>query len=184
MAKQEIEFEVTLEKLSIRYKGSQEMGQRLQANLTRSIGNLVDTQRQAMLPARQAEPLNGQKTLFEAPVGEHETPAPPVAPVPPAEPLAEKKKPRKVSGVSLIGMLRDLKSKEKFFAVPRTVDAIREQLKLKGHTYKPSSIAARLLDMIQDDELFRSLSGEVYVYKDTKFDEVPRTEDAAAEPAK
>jgi hypothetical protein len=177
MAKQEIEFEVTLEKLTFKFKGSHEVGQRLQTGLTRTLGNLIDTQRQAM--ALPAEPVNGQRTLFDMPSDE------PVngTPTQTAEPMPEKRKPRKTNGVSLIGLLRDLKNKERFFIEPRTVEAIRDRLKTMGHSYTESNIAARLLDLIKKNELFRSQSGEVYVYKDSKFDEVPRTEDTAPESA-
>jgi hypothetical protein len=180
MAKQEIEFEFTLEKLTLKVKGSHEVAQKVQAGLSRTLGNLADMQRLA-LPVAPAAPPNGQRPLpFESENGEVVYDQPVNGQ--PAVPAPEKvKRTRKANGVSLINLLRDLKG-ETFFTEARTADAIRDKLKTKGHTFSPSSIAARLQDLTKNDELFRQPSEQGYVYKDTKFDEGPRTQDAPVEP--
>ncbi|HEY7312240.1 MAG TPA: hypothetical protein VH643_22950 [Gemmataceae bacterium] len=146
------------------------MGQALQAGLSRSLAGLVDTQRTAMLPAPVHNPANGNSN------GEAN------GPVIIDQPTEKPRKPRKTSGVSLIGLLRDLKT-EKFFNEPRSAEAIREKLKTKGHTFTASNVAARLQDLTKKNELYRNGVGEVWLYKDTPFDESPGIANAPEQPA-
>lgn len=179
MAEQKIKFKVSIKELSFEFEGSREVGQALQAGLSRSLGGLVDAQRIAMaaIPAKPGTPpvdetgngFNGIHVPAEQVVN--------------GQPPADKpKKARKSGGTSLTNLLRDLK-KETYFSEPRSPDAVRERLKLKGHTFPENTIASRLLDLTKKDELFRQQSDTGYMYKDTPFDEVPRTAGANPEPA-
>jgi hypothetical protein len=166
---EKMKFKVSIKELSFEYEGTRDVGQALQAGLSRSLAGLMDTQRTVMLPApplpiHDQEDGNGDGHIV-------------------INQRAQKpKKPRKSSGVSLIGLLRDLKT-EKFFAEPRSVDALREKLKTKGHTFKDSLISARLLDLTQGSELSRSPNGAGWLYKDTPFDESAGTTNTADESA-
>jgi hypothetical protein len=190
MAKQEIKFKVTIKELSIEYEGTREVGQSLQAGINRSLGSLLDTQRAAMaIPA----PPPQQPTLFDAlgqvepspngkTVSSHAT-GQPAAPTPVPATAAERvKKPRKSPGPSLKGLLRGL-IQEGYFKEPRTVDAIREKLKDNGHGATSKALSSRLQEMTQGGELFRQKSGDIYVYRDSKFDDNARNPTPPAEPA-
>ena len=48
---EKIKFKVSIKELSFEYEGAREVGQALQAGLSRSLAGLVDTQRTVMLPA-------------------------------------------------------------------------------------------------------------------------------------
>jgi hypothetical protein len=169
MTAEKIKFKVSIKELSFEYEGAREVGQAVQAGLTRSLAGLVDTQRTAMLPG-PAFPVHPQTNGN----GDGSTPSVIVTP-------AEKpKKPRKSSGVSLIGLLRELKT-EKYFGEGRSVDVMREKLKTKGHIFPDSTISARLLDMIKKNELYRNIAGEVWLYKDTPFNENPGNANTAGE---
>jgi hypothetical protein len=169
---EKIKFKVSIKELSFEYEGTREVGQALQAGLSRSLAGLVDTQRTVMLPS-PALPLHDQVNGN----GDGHI----VIDQPP-QPAEKPKKPRKMSGVSLIGLLRDLKT-EKYFGEPRSVDVLREKLKTKGHTYRDSTISARLLDMTKKNELFRNIVGEIWLYKDTPFNESPGTTNVPEQPA-
>jgi hypothetical protein len=168
---EKIKFKVSIKELSFEYEGTREVGQALQAGLSRSLAGLVDTQRTVMLPAPPVpvhDKINGNgdgpgQIIID-------------------QPAERPRKPRKTSGVSLIGLLRDLKT-EKFFGEARSGEAIRERLKAKGHTFTPSTVAARLQDLTKKNELYRRMVGEVWLYKDKPFDEGPRTADAPEQPA-
>jgi hypothetical protein len=167
MTAEKIKFKVSIKELSFEYEGAREVGQAVQAGLTRSLAGLVDTHRTAMLPG-PAFPVHAQTN------GNGDGSVPSVIVTPAEKP----KKPRKSSGVSLIGLLRELKA-ERFFGEVRSVDVLREKLKTKGHTFRDSTISARLLDMIKKNELHRNMVGEVWLYKDTPFNESPGTPNAA-----
>ncbi|MGL4555837.1 MAG: hypothetical protein ACRC33_32105 [Gemmataceae bacterium] len=171
---EKIKFKVTLEKLSFEYEGTREVGQALQAGLSRSLANLVDTQRTAMLPAPPVP-------VHEMSNGNGDGPSPVVIDQSP-RPVQKPKKSRKMTGVSHIGLLRGLKA-EGYFGEPRPVEMLREKLKEKGHTLKDSLISARLLDMIQKDELHRKQEGGSWLYKDKPFDESPGTANASEDAA-
>jgi hypothetical protein len=167
-----IKFKVSIKELSFEYEGTREVGQALQAGLSRSLAGLVDTQRTVMLPA-PALPLSEHVT------GNGESPGQTKID---QQPVQKAKKLRKMTGVSHIGLLRDLKS-DKYFAEPRSVEMIREKLKTKGHTLKDSLISARLLDLTQKGELHRKQEGGNWFYKDKSFDESQRIADAPEQPA-
>ena len=99
------------------------------------------------------------------------------------QPAEKPRKPRKTSGVSLTNLLRDLKG-ERFFSEPRSVEAVREKLKTKGHTFPDSTISSRLLDLTKKNELYRNVVGEIWLYKDTPFNESPGTANLPEQPAK
>jgi hypothetical protein len=155
---EKIKFKVTLKELSFEYEGTRE--------------GLVDTQRTAMLPSTPSPTHAGVDGDGPAPVVIDQQ----------AQPAEKAKKTRRTNGVSLTGLLRDLKA-ERFFGEPRSVDGVRERLKTKGHTFPDSTISSRILDLTKKNELFRSMVGEVWLYKDTPFDENPRTADAPERPA-
>src|SRR5690349_14409555 len=117
---EKIKFKVSIKELSFEYEGTREVGQALQAGLSRSLANLVDTQRTAMLPAppRPVQDLGNGDGNGDGPV---------VIDQPP-QPVQKAKKPRKMTGVSHIGLLRGLKA-ENYFSEPRSVEIIREKLK-------------------------------------------------------
>lgn len=178
MAKQEIKFKVTLKELSIEFEGSREVGQALQTGLNRSLGSLMDMQRAATaLPAGLPPP---RATLFDAHDASDDTGNGQSAVTPP--PAEKPKKQRKGNGSSLTTLLRELKT-QNFFNEPRTVEAVRERLKLRGHNHPDKTISSRLLGLTQKNELFRDQDGERFVYKDTPFHEGPRTSVPPAEPA-
>ncbi|HWY85913.1 MAG TPA: hypothetical protein VNX28_04265 [Gemmataceae bacterium] len=130
-----IKFKVSIKELSFEYEGTREVGQAIQAGLSRSLAGLVDTQRTAMLPVPTLsvhDHVNGNGHESNSSVID--------------QPGEKSKKPRKSSGVSLIGLLRDLKT-EKFFGEPRSLEMLRDKLKTKGHTFRDSTISARLLDL-------------------------------------
>jgi hypothetical protein len=169
---EKIKFKVSIKELSFEYEGSRETGQALQAGLSRSLAGLVDTQRTVMLPAPPLPVYDGVNGN-----GNGEGQAPVVI-----DQSAEKpRKLRRTSGVSLINLLRDLKT-ERFFSEPRSVDAVGEKLKTKGHTFTDSPISARLLDLTKKNELYRNVVGEVWLYKDAPFNEGPRTADVPEQP--
>jgi hypothetical protein len=168
---EKIKFKVSIKELSFEYEGTREVGQVLQAGLSRSLSGLVDMQRAVMLPA-PARPVHDQTN------GNGDSSGTVVI----DQPAEKPKKPRKTSGVSLINLLRDLKT-ERFFGEPRSVDTVREKLKTKGHTFADSPISARLLDLTKKNELYRNMVGEIWLYKDIPFDESPRTSDAPEQPA-
>lgn len=178
MAKQEIKFKVTLKELSIEFEGSREVGQALQTGVNRSLGTLLDMQRAATaLPAGLPPP---RPTLFDThEPGDESGNGQPAIATPPVEKV---KKQRKGNGSSLTTLLRDLKG-EKFFTEPRTVEAVRERLKLKGHNHPDKTISSRLLGLTQKNELYRDQDGERFVYKDSPFHEGARTSVPPAEPA-
>lgn len=166
---EKIKFKVSIKELSFEYEGSREVGQALQAGLSRSLAGLVDTQRTAMLPALPVHDQGEGDGVGSAPVVID-------------QPAEKSKKPRRMSGVSLIGLLRDLKT-QKFFGEPRSVDAIRDKLKTKGHIFTDSPISGRLLDLTKKNELYRNVVGEIWLYKDTPFNESPGSPKSADQPA-
>src|SRR5436305_462716 len=96
---EKIKFKVSIKELSFEYEGTREVGQAIQAGLSRSLAGLVGTQRTAMLPAPPV-PVNSN--------GNGDGSSPLIIDQPP-QPADKPRKPRRTSGVSLIGLLRDLK---------------------------------------------------------------------------
>jgi hypothetical protein len=175
MAEQKIKFKVSIKELSFEYEGSREVGQALQTGLNQSLARLMDTQRTVMaLP-------NGTTPPATEIVDGDGAAAPPAAPTP-AAPAEKVKKPRRTNGVSLINILRELKQ-ERYFNEPRSAESIREKVRLKGHTFSASTVAARLQDLTKKKELHRAESEEGFVYKDTPFNESPGAPSPPVEPA-
>src|ERR1700722_20369182 len=130
---EKIKFKVSIKELSFEYEGSREVGQALQAGLSRSLASLVDTQKTVMLPASSIPimvPENENGTVDSTSLS--------------ATPSIEKtKRPRKTNGVSVVNLLRELKE-ERFFSEPRSAENIREKLRVKGHSINASTLAGRL----------------------------------------
>ncbi len=167
MAEQKIKFKVSIKELSFEFEGTRDVGQALQAGLSRSIGGLLDTQRTVM-----ALPGVADASTDDTPEGVVIPAEPPNGHQPP--PPEKVKKPRKTNGVSVTNLLRELKEK-KYFTEPRTSDAIRERLRIDGYTVAANRLSGRLQEMMRKKELYREDTAEGFVYKDTPFDESPRT---------
>ncbi len=183
MAEQKIKFKVSIKELSFEFEGTREVGQALQAGLNRSLGSLLDTQRVAMaIPAGPALTAVNTPPLVDDPPGRDDVPnghAPNGHAIPAAR--AEKvKKPRK-SGETAMTLLRGLIA-EGFFKEVRTVEDIREKLRLGGHT-NPGGLTARLPELAKKKVLFRVENKDGFIYKDTPFNDGPATSPPVDQPA-
>lgn len=160
-------FSISIEKVKIEFEGSQELGQQIHQGVQQAIGGLMNTQ--SRLLAAPHEPIRVIDGTVEDDNG-----------MDGADGNGEKQKQpcqrRTKSGTSLVSLLRALKQ-ENFFSQPRPVSENIVRLKDKGHTCRQGTVSARLQEMTQKDELYRATSGEegVYVYKDTPFNESPRS---------
>lgn len=194
MAEQKIKFKVSIKELSFEFEGTRDVGQALQAGLNRSLGSLLDTQRVAMaIPAGPAFTPAINPGLFDtSPTGNevlnghsengHTATGKATAPVPVAVPAAEKaKKTRKSGGESAMNLVRGLIA-EGYFKEARTVESIKERLRLKGHN-NPSGLSSRLQELAKKDLLFRNSTEGGYIYKDTPFNDAPATPAPPVEPA-
>jgi hypothetical protein len=167
---EKIKFKISIKELTFEYEGTREVGQALQAGLSRSLAGLVDTQKTVMLPV----------SSLPAPIPEKENGT---TEVPAVSPPGEKaKKPRKSNGSSITNLILELKG-ERYFVEPRTSENIREKLKTKGHNILSSSMSGPLQKLTQKSELHRQQSEEGYVYKDTPFNESAGTPKSADKPA-
>jgi hypothetical protein len=178
---QPVEFKFSLTGLSFEYKGpSHRAGQALQHGLQQSLNGLMNTQRVVLAEpeALPALPI----TYTPAPEPPGATPTTP-GPTPTNGHATNGDKPRKTRkprGPSVTTLLREV-IKEGFFREPRLFGAIRQKLKDKGHNPPTNRLGDRLKELVQKSELFRQKSGEDYAYKDTKFDDTPRSADAPDE---
>ena len=187
MAEQKIKFKVSIKELSFEFEGTREVGQALQAGLNRSLGSLLDTQRVAMaIPAGPAlSPESNPRLFYANPTGDEvlnghtangkaTSPAPVLA--------AEKvKKTRKNGGESAMTLVRSLIA-EGYFKEARTVETIKERLRVKGHN-NPRGLTTRLQELAKKDELFRNSTDDGFMYKDTPFNDPPATPAPPVEPA-
>lgn len=176
---EKFKFKVSIEKLSFEFEGSREQSQMAQAGLTRTLGNLFETQSK-ILAIEPADPKPSSRMLFEEPVEQESNGQ---ALPPPA--LAEKpKRSRKSSGgPTIVELVTEMKSSG-FFKEARSLKAILGHLKTKGHNIKSGSITGTLQKHTQSGMLFRTKIDANYVYWDTPFNEAPRTEDSSADAAK
>ncbi len=166
MAEQKIKFKVSIKELSFEFEGTRDIGNALQAGLSRSIGGLLDTQRTVMaLPGVADDPIDAQVV--------DDAPAMPLnSHIPPPEKVRKSRKPK---GIPVKTLLRELKQNG-FFTEPRTAEVIREHLRINGgYNVQPGSLAGRLTELLKMKELHRQEDADSYVYKDTPFDESPRT---------
>src|SRR6266567_6319295 len=161
MADQKIKFKVSIKELSFEFEGSRDIGQALQVGLTRSLGQLVDTQRTVMTlpgaPAIVAPVANdiATQTLFS------EVPAS-VAPMTnghAAGPQEKQARKARKGGPTLAALVRELKLAG-FFTEPRSMAAILDKLKVSGRNVKSNSISGTLQTMAQNKELFRNQAGD------------------------
>jgi hypothetical protein len=167
--------------LSIKFEGAHEVGEQIHQGLQQSLGGLMNTQAKVLALREQPSKVVDAK----------DTARPLVAPNGQSSPLRADggvKKPkehrqRRARAESPTALLREMKT-EGFFSQARSVSEIQEKLKLKAHTVKLNILTARLADLIKKKELFRNNGVEEssYVYKDTPFDEAPRSSSPAGEP--
>jgi hypothetical protein len=176
---EQMEFEFSLTGLKFKFKGpSSRVGQALQSGLQQSINGLLNTQRTVLTaPAALPAPNYG-----DADPSSPDAPNSPTANGNGATGQAPAKKPRKSGSTPLKVLLRGLKT-EGYFKEPRGLESIREKLKEKGHNVTPSSLSSRLKELTQQGELHRQRSGDGFSYKDSPFDDSPRTTDTPGETA-
>ena len=91
------------------------------------------------------------------------------------------KKSRKSGGETAMTLVRSL-IVEGYFKEARTVENIRERLRVKGHN-NPGGLTTRLQELAKKDELFRHPTGDGFIYKDTPFNDAPATPASFVEPA-
>ena len=183
MAEQKIKFKVSIKELSFEFEGTREVGQALQAGLNRSLGSLLDTQRVAMsIAAAPALTPVSNPGLVDDPPAHDEVPNGHTTNGKAHAPAAEKvKKPRKSGGETAMTLLRGLIA-EGFFKEARSVEGIRERLRLKGHTNQ-GGLTARLPELAKKKVLFRVENKDGFIYKDTPFNDGPATSPPVDQPA-
>ena len=171
MAKQTTKFKISIKELTMEFEGSHDLGQALQAGVAKSLGGLLETQRQAMsLPPRVA-----QSTLFEATSAEGDPPPSDESSVSDkpdevvAGPEKAKKGKRKSGGTGPKLLVLSLKN-DGFFNSNKTVEAIREALRDQGHNIGTSTLSTTVQRLTQNKELFRSKENDTYVYRDSPHD--------------
>ncbi len=189
MVTNQTEFSISIEKLEIKFKGTQELGQQIQQGVTQAIGGLMNAQ--ARLLAAQPQPTevidavvpNGQPAQPNG-QGNHSV----------ADGNGEKpKQPRQrrtKGGPSIASLLHGLKQ-EGYFSQARTSADVLVHLKdNKGHSLPETNVRTELQRMVQKTDgdpakLHRSKndSEKVYVYKDTPFNESDGSPSSAERPA-
>ena len=178
MVTRKVKFKISIKELQMEFEGTQDLGHQIQRGVTQALGGLMNAQAHLLTAAPEpatvidAEVSGSGVANADGPVDQDGNGGKPKQP-----------RQRKTRGGSLIGLLRGLKQ-EGFFTQARPVSEIKDRLKDKGHNYTDSNISARLQDLTKKDELFRGKSGEEgpYVYKDTPFNESPRSPNPAEQP--
>ncbi len=183
MAQQKMKFKVSIKELTFEFEGTREEGQVLHAGLNRSLGTLLDTPRTvlAIQPAPATAPATTQSMFDDTAVDEVPNGHGTNGHANPAAPAEKVKKPRKSGGETAMTLLRELIA-EGFFKEVRTVDDIREKLRLGGHT-NPGGLTARLPELAKKKILFRVENKDGFIYKDTPFNDGPATTPPVDQPA-
>lgn len=183
MVTRKVKFSMSIKEIHVDFEGSQELGQQIQQGVQQALGSLVNTQ--SRLLAATPEP----KQVIDALVQD----------VQPAQGNGHGSQPwidangdkakrprqrRTKGGPSIANLLLSLKQ-ERYFSQARTGADVLVHLKdNKGHNSRENSVRTELQRMVQRGDLFRMTNGEnVYVYKDTPFDESPRSPSSAEQPA-
>jgi hypothetical protein len=177
MAIRQTEFSISIEKLEIKFKGTQELGQQIQQGVTQAIGGLMNAQAR-LLTARDEPAQVVDGTVIDgtgSSVNGHDT----------SDGAAEKaKQPRQRrtrSGPSIANLLLGLKQ-ERYFSQARASGEVLSYLKdSKAHNLRGPAVMTELQRMVQKNDadpakLYRNKndSGD-YVYKETPFNDDPRS---------
>lgn len=180
MVTRKVKFNISMKEIRIEFEGTQELGQQIQQGVTQALGGLMNAQAR-LLAARNDTPrvvdaavLDGAETQFNGqgnPDGTGDKPKQP-------------RQRRSKGGPSIGNLLLGLKH-DGYFSQARTSAVVLIHLKdNKGHNLPESTVRTELQRMIQRGDLFRITNGEnVYAYKDTPFNEGPRSPSAVEQPA-
>jgi hypothetical protein len=174
----ETEFSIEIEKLRIKFKGTQEVGLQIQQGVTQAIGGLMNAQARVLA----AQPQDGEVIEAVIPNGlpvqanGHSNQA--VAEGT-SEKLKQPRQRRSKGGPSIANLLLGLKE-EGFFTLARTSADVLVHLKdNKGHTLPENSVRTELQRMVQKEDadpakLHRTKNDsekKLYIYKDSPFNE-------------
>jgi hypothetical protein len=185
-----VKFSISIEKLEIKFEGTQELGQQFQNGINQAIGGLVNSQTR-MLAAGTGKSAPDTLIVNAQPVPENgqQLDAVPAANGHPANGTKSKVSRTRVAsgGPSLANLLAGMKQ-EGYFGQPRSAGDVVTHLKdSKGHTFLAKNVMTGLQRMVQKGEadpakLYRTKNeSNNYIYKDTAFDEGPQRPDAADE---
>ena len=172
MATHKVKFEMSVEKLTFKFEGDVEHGQRIQLGITKALGDLSSLQNGAMgLPSSSPDakvidipqlPSGGKsRRRKRRPQGENG------AEGGDGDGISEsgQESPRKSSGTSPMQLLLELR-KENFFEGGKSANDIVAHLATKGHTkMTTSTFTAQLQQLCKKSVLMRTKNSEdVWVY--------------------
>jgi hypothetical protein len=170
MITRKTKFKVSIKELSFEFEGSQEVAQQVQQGIQQTLSGLMNTQARVLALRDDSQVIDSEPVA--SPV---QTNGDAHSPATDGDPDKSKSQRRGKKGTSLAALLRAMKE-EKFFTQARLGTEVLARLKDMGHTYRSSNVLTELQRFVQRRELYRANNSDnVYVYKDTPFDEGPGT---------
>jgi hypothetical protein len=184
MATRQTEFSISIEKLEIKFKGTQELGQQIQQGVTQALGGLMNAQAR-LLAARddsvrviEGTDLDGTESQVNGQTssdGSSDKPKPP-------------RQRRTKGGPSIANLLNGLKQEGYFSQARASADVLVHLKDNKGHSLPENTVRTELQRMVQKDDrdpakLYRSKNEKLYIYKDTPFNESNGSPSTAEQPA-
>jgi hypothetical protein len=184
MATRQTEFSISIEKLEIKFKGTQELGQQIQQGVTHAIGGLMNAQARLLAAPPQPGRVIDAAVMDGAEPQVNGQPSPAVN----GEKAKQPRPRRTKGGPSIASLLYGLKQEGYFSQARTSADALVHLKDNKGHSLPESTVRTELQRMVQKADgdpakLHRSKIEKVYVYKDTPFNEGPRSPSPAEQPA-
>jgi hypothetical protein len=184
MATRKVKFNISIKELQIEFEGTQELGQQIQHGVTQALGGLMNA------PARLLTARDEPARVVDAAVQDRAEPQVngQASPDGSGDKAKSPRQRRTKGGPSIASLLHGLKQ-EGYFSQARTSADVLVHLKdNKGHSLPESTVRTELQRMVQKADgdpakLHRSKIEKVYFYKDTPFNEGPRSPSPAEQPA-
>ncbi len=162
-----LKFEISLEKLSVKFEGDIQTAERMQGEITGALNTLASAQNRMLTSGAQSTQTGRPTEESAVPRRRRRRRKPSEGidtAVLDADILSDNdlvegdagNGSKRSSGV-LTGLITGLKN-ERYFTTKRTIGAIRDALSEKGHSYKTSTISPMLIKLTQDQILRREKS--------------------------
>lgn len=164
MATRSVKFEISIEKLSVKFEGDIQMAEQMQSQITGAINNLASAQNRLLAPSRPSAASPAVEVLpsrrrrkrrkstddVDTSILDAEV----VSPSDASDASGDSAPPRRRTGAAPTALVTALKT-EKFFDDRRTLGDVRMALSQKGHTFTSQDVNPILVRLTQDGVLKR-----------------------------